>query len=264
MQLFENDAAIVTGAGNGIGGAIAQALVREGVNTLFADINADTVAQAAEAAITADQESVGAVATPGEVHTWVGDLSEDGACASLLREAQSKLHEPTMLVHSASPPRHEKDNIFSVDTETWTRMRAVNVDAAFELSRSLAKTWVAKNIPGRVLLLTSLHTETPRNLPHYSSSKAGMSMLVKEFAKSLGQHNIRVNAMIPGAVAAGGFKADPALAKHIPMGRIGLADDLAPMALAVLSNKMAGYVTGTSLAVDGGLSLCNWFEPPEL
>tara|TARA_B100000405_G_scaffold289565_1_gene239022 strand:+ start:284 stop:856 length:573 start_codon:yes stop_codon:yes gene_type:complete len=132
MQLFENDAAIVTGAGNGIGRAIAQALVREGVNTLFADINADTVAQAAEAAITADQESVGAVATPGEVHTWVVDLSEDGACASLLREAQSKLHEPTMLVHSASPPRHEKDNIFSVDTETWTRMRAVNVDAAFE------------------------------------------------------------------------------------------------------------------------------------
>lgn len=89
-------------------------------------------------------------------------------------------------------------------------------------------------------------------------------MLVKEFAKSLGHHNIRVNAMIPGAVAAGGFKADPALAKHIPMGRIGLADDLAPMALAVLSNKMAGYVTGTSLVVDGGLSLCNWFEPPEL
>ena len=264
MQLFENDAAIVTGAGNGIGRSIAKALVREGVNTLFADINADTVTQAAEAAMTSDAESVGSVSGLGEAHTWVGDLSAEGACAALLAEAKVKLCQPTMLIHSASPPRHEKDNILSVDTETWTKMRKVNVDAAFELGRALAKDWIAEEVPGRILLLTSLHTETPRNLPHYSSSKAGMTMLMKEFAKSLGQHNIRVNAMLPGAVAAGGFKADPALAKHIPMGRIGTADDLAPMALAVLSNKMAGYVTGTNLVVDGGLSLCNWFEPPEL
>lgn len=264
MQLFENDAAIVTGAGNGIGRSIAKALVREGVNTLFADINADTVTQAAEAAMTSDAESVGSVSDLGEAHTWVGDLSAEGACAALLAEAKVKLRQPTMLIHSASPPRHEKDNILSVDTETWTKMRKVNVDAAFELGRALAKHWIAEEVPGRILLLTSLHTETPRNLPHYSSSKAGMTMLMKEFAKSLGQHNIRVNAMLPGAVAAGGFKADPALAKHIPMGRIGSADDLAPMALAVLSNKMAGYVTGTNLVVDGGLSLCNWFEPPEL
>ena len=264
MQLFENDAAIVTGAGNGIGRSIAQALVREGVNTLFADINADTVTQAAAAATASSTESIGSISDLGEVHTWVGDLSEDGACDALLVEAKAKLGRPTMLIHSASPPRHEKDHILNVDAETWTKMRKVNVDAAFELTRTLAEGWIAESIPGRVLLLTSLHTETPRNLPHYSSSKAGMAMLVKEFAKSLGQHNIRVNAMLPGAIAAGGFKAEPTLAKHIPMGRIGAADDLAPMALAVLSNTMAGYVTGANIVVDGGLSLCNWFEPPEL
>ncbi len=264
MRLFDKDAAIVTGAGNGIGRAIAQALVREGVPTLFADVNADTVQQAAHDAVRGEHEAVGSAAELGSVHTWAGDLGQIGACEELLSEAERVLGNTTMLVHSASPPRHEHDHIFDVSEETWRQMRAVNVDAAFELSRSLARQWVANNTPGRVLLLTSLHAETPRNLPHYSSSKAGMAMLVKEFAKSLGQYQIRVNAMVPGAVAAGGFKADPALAAHIPMGRIGNADDLAPMALAVLSNRIASYVTGTRIVVDGGLSLCNWFDAPEL
>ena len=264
MKLFDEDAAIVTGAGNGIGRAIAQALVREGVPTLFADVNAETVREAAHDALTGEHEAVGASAELGTASTWIGDLGQEGACEELLAEAERVLGRPTMLVHSASPPRHERDHLFDVSQETWRQMRAVNVDAAFELGRSLARKWVADGTPGRILLLTSLHTETPRNLPHYSSSKAGMAMLVKEFAKSLGQHEIRVNAMVPGAVAAGGFKADPALAAHIPLGRIGSATDLAPMALAVLSNKMASYVTGTSIVVDGGLSLCNWFDAPDL
>ena len=264
LKLFDKDTAIVTGAGNGIGRAIAQALVREGVPTLFADVNAQTVQQAADDALTGDHEAIGEWTPLGNAYTWVGDLALEGACQELLNEAERVLGRPTMLVHSASPPRHERDHLFDVSHDTWRQMRAVNVDAAFELGRSLARRWVAENTPGRILLLTSLHTETPRNLPHYSSSKAGMAMLMKEFAKSLGQHQIRVNAMVPGAVAAGGFKADPALAAHIPLGRIGGADDLAPMALAVLSNKMASYVTGTSIVVDGGLSLCNWFEAPEL
>jgi NAD(P)-dependent dehydrogenase (short-subunit alcohol dehydrogenase family) len=113
-------------------------------------------------------------------------------------------------------------------------------------------------------MLTSLHAGTPRNLPHYSTSKAALAMLVKELAKTLGCYNIRVNALVPGAIAAGGFVADPALTKHIPLGRLGRADDLAPLALAVLSNKISGYVTGTAITIDGGLALTNWFDPPEL
>jgi len=69
---------------------------------------------------------------------------------------------------------------------------------------------------------------------------------------------------VPGAIAAGGFIADPALARHIPLGRLGRPEDLAPMALAVLSNRISAYVTGAAFAVDGGLALTNWFEPPEL
>ena len=89
-------------------------------------------------------------------------------------------------------------------------------------------------------------------------------MLVRELAKTLGRYGIRVNALVPGALAAGGFVADPSLARHIPLGRIGRSEDLAPMALALLSNRVSAYVTGAAVVVDGGLSLTNWFDPPDL
>ena len=69
-------------------------------------------------------------------------------------------------------------------------------------------------------------------------------MLVKELAKTLGQHGIRVNALVPGAIAAGGFVADPALARHIPLGRLGRSDDLVPMALTVLVEQAVGLRHG--------------------
>jgi 3-oxoacyl-[acyl-carrier protein] reductase len=100
----------------------------------------------------------------------------------------------------------------------------------------------------------------PRNLPHYSTAKAALTMLVRELAKTLGRFGIRVNALVPGAIAAGGFVADPSLARHIPLGRLGRSEDLAPMALALLSNRVSAYVTGAAIVVDGGLSLTNWFD----
>ena len=247
------EAALVTGAGNGIGRAIAQALVGEGVRTVFADVNRETVTASAKASPRPD------LALP-----WVGDLANPAARDALLAAAQSAVGRVTHFVHSASPPRREADHALAVDRRTWQEMHAVNLDAGFHLARELAKGLIAAKRPGSFLFLTSLHAGTPRNLPHYSTAKAGMAMLVKELAKTLGRHDIRVNALVPGAIAAGGFVADASLAKHIPLGRLGEAKDLAPMALAVLSNKLSGYVTGAAFVVDGGLSLTNWFEPPEL
>jgi NAD(P)-dependent dehydrogenase (short-subunit alcohol dehydrogenase family) len=63
-------------------------------------------------------------------------------------------------------------------------------------------------------------------------------------------------------VAGGGFQADPGLAARVPLGRIGRPEDLAAMALALLSERFAGYVTGTTVVVDGGLGLHNWIAPP--
>jgi NAD(P)-dependent dehydrogenase (short-subunit alcohol dehydrogenase family) len=259
MSLFDTpfdparEAALVTGAGNGIGRAIAQALVGEGVRTVFADINRETVTAAVKASPRPE------LAVP-----FVGDLADPTACDALLADARAAVGQVTHFVHSASPPRREADHAFAVSGATWEQMRAVNVDAGFQLARELARKLIAAREPGSFLFLTSLHAGTPRNLPHYSTSKAAMAMLVKELAKAFGRFGIRVNALVPGAIAAGGFVADPALAKHIPLGRLGRSDDLAPMALAVLSNRVSAYVTGTAIVVDGGLSLTNWFDPPAL
>jgi 3-oxoacyl-[acyl-carrier protein] reductase len=247
------EAALVTGAGNGIGRAIAQALVGEGVRTVFADISEERVTAA-----------IATSPRPELAVPWIGDLAKRDACDALLAEARAALGQVTHFVHSASPPRREADHAFAVDQQTWRQMHAVNLDAGFHLARELARPLIAARAPGSFLFLTSLHAGTPRNLPHYSTAKAGMAMLVRELAKTFGRFGIRVNALVPGAVAAGGFVADPSLAKHIPLGRIGRAEDLAPMALAVLSNRVSAYVTGAAIVVDGGLSLTNWFEPPEL
>jgi 3-oxoacyl-[acyl-carrier protein] reductase len=259
MSLFSSpfdparEAALVTGAGNGIGRAIAQALVGEGVRTIFADLSEERVAAA-----------IKSVAQPELAVPFVGDLAVPATCDTLLAHAEKTVGRITHFVHSASPPRREADHAFAVSVETWKQMHAVNLDAGFHLSRALARKLIAAREPGSFLLLTSLHAGTPRNLPHYSSAKAAMAMLVKELAKTLGRYNIRVNALVPGAIAAGGFVADPSLAKHIPLGRLGHGEDLAPMALAVLSNRISSYVTGASIVVDGGLSLTNWFDPPAL
>jgi 3-oxoacyl-[acyl-carrier protein] reductase len=249
----EHEAALVTGAGNGIGRAIAQALVGEGVRTVFADINPETLTAAVQASPRPD------LAVP-----WVGDLATRSACDALLADADAALGQVTHFVHSASPPRREADHAFAVSEATWAQMHAVNLDAGFHLARGLARKLVKVRKPGSFLMLTSLHAATPRNLPHYSSAKAALAMLVRELAKTLGRYQIRVNALVPGAIAAGGFVADPALARLIPLGRLGQSDDLAPMALALLSNRISAYVTGAAIVVDGGLSLTNWFEPPVL
>ena len=259
MSLFDTpfdparEAALVTGAGNGIGRAIAQALVGEGVRTVFADLNRETVTAA-----------IAASPRPELATAWVGDLADIAAREALLAASATAVGRVTHFVHSASPPRREADHAMAVSTETWARMHAVNLDAGFHLSRELARKLIADKQPGSFLLLTSLHAGTPRNLPHYATAKAGLAMLVKELAKTLGRYGIRVNALVPGAIAAGGFVAGPSLAKHIPLGRLGQATDLAPLALAVLSNRISGYVTGSAIVIDGGLSLTNWFDPPEM
>ena len=108
MSLFDKpfdparEAALVTGAGNGIGRAIAQALVGEGVRTVFADVNRETVTAAANAS-----------ARPELAVTWVGDLAGPAARDALLAEAETAVGRVTHFVHSASPPRREADHVRS-------------------------------------------------------------------------------------------------------------------------------------------------------
>src|SRR5882672_10089504 len=136
------------------------------------------------------------------------------------------------------------------------------------LAREIARKMMANGVSGRMLFVTSPHASTPRNLPHYSAAKAGQTMIVKELAKALGPHGIRVNAIAPGAVPGGGFDASGAgierLTRCTSLRRLGAPEDIAGMALALLVDRFSAYVTGTTVVVDGGLSLHNWIEPPEL
>ncbi|HEY4987151.1 MAG TPA: SDR family oxidoreductase, partial [Bradyrhizobium sp.] len=148
MSLLSNpfdparEAALVTGAGNGIGRAIAQALTGEGVRTVFADVNRETVAAAVKAAPHPE------LAVP-----WVGDLADPAARDALLADARAALGPVTHVVHSASPPRREADHAFAASPETWAQMHAVNLDAGFHLARELARRLIAARVPGSFLFL---------------------------------------------------------------------------------------------------------------
>jgi 3-oxoacyl-[acyl-carrier protein] reductase len=250
-RLFSGETALVTGAGNGIGRAMALGLAREGASVLLAELD-----PALGSAVLAAVKSEG-----GTAEFIQCDLSIRGQAELLVEEAINRRGRIAMLIHSASPPRDEKDTLMRLSDETWDAMHEVNLRSGFVLGRRLARHMIDEKIRGRMLYLTSLHSGTPRNLPHYATAKAGMVMLVKELAKALGAHGIRVNALVPGAVAAGGFKPARDLATKIPLGRLATADDIAAMGVLLMSDRYTGYVTGAEIVVDGGLSLHNWFAP---
>jgi 3-oxoacyl-[acyl-carrier protein] reductase len=229
-RLLEGDRALVTGAGRGIGRAIADAIEQEGAAVFRADV-ADA------------------------------DLTRESEALRLADEAMRKLGSVSIFVHCASPQRQESQTALQVTYEQWRNMLSVNLDAAFVIAQKLGRHMVEKRTKGRILVTTSLHAGSPRNLPHYSAAKAGQTMLVKELARALGPHGIRVNAIVPGAIPGEGFKGLPGMEKTIPLGRFGTPADVAAMAIAVLSERFGAYVTGAEILVDGGIALHNWIPP---
>lgn len=250
IGLFKGERALVTGSASNIGRAISEALASEGAHVLLADVDPNRNA--------ATLQSI--AASGGSAEIVDTDLStRDGWKALLAKATAQPLH---MLVHSASPPRKEVDHALEVTEEIWDSMQNVNLRSGFFLGREVGKKMKADGIKGRMLFITSLHAETPRNLPHYSAGKAGQSMIVKELARALGPDGIRVNAIAPGAISGGGFSAGSMdFTGKIPLGRLGVAEDLVGPAVALMSDRFSRYVTGTTLAVDGGIALFNWIKP---
>ncbi len=233
MKLLEGDTALVTGAAQGIGKAIAEAVAAEGARVFTSDLRGCD---------------------------FQIDLGRPGAAETLGLRSISALGTVSLFVHAACPSRREEQTALAVSETQWREMLEVNLNAGFLLAQQLGKHMREKGIRGRVLFVTSLHAESPRNLPHYSASKAGQTMVVKELARALGPHGIRVNAIVPGAVPGAGFKGSPGLVEKIALKRLGTPADIAPMAVAILSQKYGAYMTGASVVVDGGLALYNWLE----
>lgn len=253
-RLLQNDSALVTGAATGIGRGIAIALAREGASVIVSDIDE------AKGKRVADELRAEGLSA----HFIAADLSNSDGAEKLLRKAIETIGKISILVHSASPKREESQIADAVTDEQWLAMTNVNLTSGFKLGRATAQHMRDHNIRGRILFLTSLHADSPRNLPHYSASKAGTAMVMKELARAYGPYGIRVNAIAPGAIPGGGFNADPAtLIDKIAMGRVGTPEDIGNAAIALLSDRFSAYVTGTTLVVDGGLALFNWIAPPK-
>ncbi len=250
IGLFKGEHALVTGSASNIGRAIAEALAREGAEVTLADIDPERNAATRRAI-----EEAG-----GQAREVTVDLAQkDGWKDLVSRLEDAPVH---MLVHAASPPRKESDHAAAVAEDIWDGMTNVNVRSGFFLAREIARRMQARGIKGRMLFITSLHAESPRNLPHYSASKGAQTMVMKELARWLGPAGIRVNAIAPGAISGGGFNAAAFdFSDKIAMGRVGVAEDMMGPAVALLSDRFSRYVTGTTLVVDGGLALFNWIKP---
>ena len=242
--LFAAERVIVTGGAGRIGRAIAAGLATEGADVHVFDRD-QPATQTLVARIAANGGRAAAVAV---------DLADRTALDLACRDFLERYGPPDMVVHAACPPLPSSKPDYAVDDTAWDTMIEVGLGAARRMVRHFVPAQRDRSLRARYLLVTSLHARTPRSYALYSSTKAAMTMLVAELARELGPLGIRVNALAPGYVA--GDVARPVA--RVPLGRSGTGDDIAQMALVLLSDRFSSYVTGTTVVVDGGLSLVNW------
>jgi 3-oxoacyl-[acyl-carrier protein] reductase len=248
MPVLDAQTAVVTGAGSGLGQAIAMDLARACAQLVLMDISADS-ANATAAAIRADG---------GKAVAMNVDVGDPDA----VREAFDSLATPSLdaLVNCAGISRIG-DDVADVSDEDWSDSVAVLQSAVFYCMREASKIMMRQH-SGSIINIASIRGFSP--MPGrmvYSPAKAAVIMMTQTAAGELARHGIRVNAVAPGfmktrmhdeQVAAGVFDEGHYL-KVIPMGRFGLPDEVAK-AVRFLCSDDASYITGSCLVVDGGLT----------
>ena len=236
--------ALVTGASGGIGSAIAGALAGQGARLALSGSNL--------AKLEAFRDTLG-----GDHVALPCDLSDAAAVDALVPQAVSALGKIDILVNNAGVTR---DNLaMRMKDEEWDQVIRVNLEAAFRLIRAAAKPMMKARY-GRVISITSVVGQTGNpGQANYAASKAGLVGMSKALAQELASRGITVNCVAPGFIRSAMTDALPEAQKTALLGRIPAGDlgDGADVAAAVvyLASREAGYVTGQTLHVNGGMAM---------
>lgn len=236
--------ALVTGATGGIGGAIAKALYAQGAVVGLSGRNESKLSELA--------------AVLGErAHVFPADLSSSEAVDALVKSAEEKMGQIDILVNNAGLT---KDGLsMRMKDEDWQQVIDVNLTATFKLAQAVQR-GMMKRRWGRIINIASVVgvTGNPGQC-NYVASKAGMIGWSKAMAAEIASRNITVNCVAPGFIATAMTEVltDDQKAKinaTIPAGKMGSSDDIAA-AVAYLASEEAGYVTGATIHVNGGMAM---------
>ena len=251
MPLLANHTAVVTGAGSGIGRAIAAGYAREGARVVALDINKAAAAETAQEILNAG----------GKAESFALDVTKRDDCIAMAKQVADKAGPVSILVNNAGIARRngmlgENEAVI----KDWEDIIAINLSGVFNVTHAFLAPLRASK--GRIVNIGSiqsfLHLKTPSS-PAYTASKHGVLGFTKALAAELGKEGVRVNAIGPGFIETPLNEkvraSNPELAKtfiaHTPLGRAGKAEDIVGPAI-FLASDLAAYVTGTILMVDGG------------
>ena len=245
MARLENRIALVTGAGQGIGRAIALAMAREGAALVIGDLN-ETNASAVKKEI----EGLG-----GKASALHADISNEESVQAMVEAALKEHGRVDILVNNAGI--FPTSPVEEMAEEEWDRVIGTNLVGTFLCSKAVVPQLLAQRF-GRIISLTSGRAfHGARNGAHYAASKAGIIGFSKSLALELAPHAITVNVICPGITDTAqprGHQSEEqiyAQGQRIPLGRIGQPEDLAGPAV-FLASDAARFITGQTILVNGG------------
>ena len=245
MRLLADKVAVVTGAGRGIGRAVALAYARMG-----ADVACGSRTEENSAKVAAEVEALGRRAWPLAV-----DVSDTAAVDAAAKEILELAGRVDILVNNAGVTR---DNLLMrMSEEEWDTVLNTNLKGAFNFTRALTRPFI-KQRSGRIINIASvIGLIGNAGQSTYAASKAALIGFTKSIARELAPRGITVNAIAPGFIetdmtAVLDDKVREEVLGRVPLGRFGSSDDIAHAA-AFLAMEPTGYVTGQVLTVDGGM-----------
>ena len=244
-MLLDQEVALVTGASRGIGQAIASALAKEGATVI-----GTATGEAGALGITKYLQEAGA---KGE--GIVLDVKDAARCQAVIEDIAKRFGTLSVLVNNAGITR---DNLLArMKDSEWDDILATNLTPIFQLSRAALR-GMMKARKGRIISITSVVGATGNpGQANYAAAKAGVIGFTKSLAREVGSRNITVNCVAPGFIDTDMTRGlsdaqQQALLANIPLGRLGQVDDIAA-AVVFLASPNAGYITGTTLHVNGGM-----------